>query len=95
MPLYHIHGLSVNVLASAMSGSSVVCTPGYKGPDQPTQWLASGAASWYSAVPTMHQGIVEAFLSLCVVVCVQASIGVHFLLRFCRGVEHIVPLFTP
>ena len=66
MPLYHIHGLSVNVLASAMSGSSVVCTPGYKGPDQPTQWLASGAASWYSAVPTMHQGIVEAFLSLCV-----------------------------
>ncbi|CAK9016299.1 unnamed protein product, partial [Durusdinium trenchii] len=59
MPLYHIHGLSVNVLASAMSGSSVVCTPGYKGPDQPTQWLASGAASWYSAVPTMHQGIVE------------------------------------
>lgn len=60
MPLYHIHGLSVNVLASAMSGSSVVCTPGYKGPEKPTEWLASGVASWYSAVPTMHQGIVEA-----------------------------------
>eukprot|EP00438_Fugacium_kawagutii_P024624 Skav216581 [mRNA] locus=scaffold22:30735:38835:+ [translate_table: standard] len=43
MPLYHIHGLSVNVLASAMSGSSVVCTPGYKGPEKPTEWLASGA----------------------------------------------------
>ena len=60
MPLYHIHGLSVNVLASAISGSSVICTPGYKGPDKPSEWLSSGLASWYSAVPTMHQGIVEA-----------------------------------
>jgi len=63
MPLYHIHGLSVNVLASAISGSSVICTPGYKGPDKPSEWLSSGLASWYSAVPTMHQGIVEACLS--------------------------------
>ena len=63
MPLYHIHGLSVNVLASAMSGSSVVCSPGYKGPGKPLEWLASGMATWYSAVPTMHQGITEAGLA--------------------------------
>lgn len=35
MPLYHIHGLSVNVLATAMSGASVICSPGYRGPDKP------------------------------------------------------------
>ncbi|CAJ1442054.1 unnamed protein product [Effrenium voratum] len=63
MPLYHIHGLSVNVLATAMSGASVICSPGYRGPDKPAEWLSSGAANWYSAVPTMHQGIVEAALS--------------------------------
>ncbi|CAK9028703.1 Oxalate--CoA ligase (Oxalyl-CoA synthetase) (Peroxisomal-coenzyme A synthetase) [Durusdinium trenchii] len=89
MPLYHIHGLSVNVLASAMSGSSVVCTPGYKGPDQPTQWLASGAASWYSAVPTMHQGIVEAGLSFDEFSATGAGIG---LIRNCSAA--LVPVLA-
>ncbi|CAK9033700.1 unnamed protein product [Durusdinium trenchii] len=89
MPLYHIHGLSVNVLASAMSGSSVVCTPGYKGPDQPTQWLASGAASWYSAVPTMHQGIVEAGFSLDEFSATGAGIG---LVRNCSAA--LVPVLA-
>ena len=28
MPLFHIHGLIVNILASAVAGSQVVCLPG-------------------------------------------------------------------
>lgn len=89
MPLYHIHGLSVNVLASAMSGSSVVCTPGYKGPDKPTEWLASGMASWYSAVPTMHQGIVEAGLSSSDFSAASAGVG---LIRNCSAA--LVPVLA-
>ena len=29
MPLYHLHGIMVNVLVSAVSGSAVACTPGW------------------------------------------------------------------
>jgi acyl-CoA synthetase (AMP-forming)/AMP-acid ligase II len=64
MPLYHIHGISVNVLATALSGASVLCTPGYSAPVDALQWLTNItgkgiAPTWYSAVPTMHQGIVD------------------------------------
>jgi hypothetical protein len=60
MPLYHIHGLSVNVLATALSGASVVCTPGYRGGPDALGWYSESLANWYSAVPTMHLGLVEA-----------------------------------
>eukprot|EP00747_Dinoflagellata_sp_TGD_P165277 gnl/TRDRNA2_/TRDRNA2_186348_c0_seq1.p1 gnl/TRDRNA2_/TRDRNA2_186348_c0~~gnl/TRDRNA2_/TRDRNA2_186348_c0_seq1.p1 ORF type:complete len:1158 (-),score=153.33 gnl/TRDRNA2_/TRDRNA2_186348_c0_seq1:131-3604(-) len=60
MPLYHIHGISVNVLATAFAGASVICSSGYPGPAGALRWLnESGTPLWYSAVPTMHQGIVE------------------------------------
>jgi len=58
MPLFHIHGLVAVVLASVRAGASVCCTPGFNAlsffglavEQQPT---------WYSAVPTMHQAIVQ------------------------------------
>ena len=69
MPLFHIHGLSVNILASLLAGASVLCTPGLyateKGVSDFFEWLKPDEGSdrkkvtWYSAVPTMHQAILE------------------------------------
>ena len=60
MPLFHIHGLIVNVLASILAGSTVICTPGMAGGVTAQTFierLARGPLrpTWYSAVPTMHQ----------------------------------------
>jgi oxalate---CoA ligase len=56
MPLFHIHGLVGAVLSSLAAGASVICTPGLDVKLFP-EWLATGAPTWYTAVPTMHQTI--------------------------------------
>ncbi|NEO41936.1 MAG: AMP-binding protein [Moorea sp. SIOASIH] len=56
MPLFHIHGLIGALLSSVSAGASVVCTPGFDGPKF-FDWLVEFHPTWYSAVPTMHQGI--------------------------------------
>lgn len=56
MPLFHIHGLIGALLSSIAAGSSVVCTPGFYAP-RFLEWLNTYQATWYSAVPTMHQQI--------------------------------------
>jgi len=58
MPLFHIHGLVAVVLASVRAGASVCCTPGFNA------LTFFGLAlehrpTWYSAVPSMHQAIVQ------------------------------------
>ncbi|NEP80319.1 MAG: AMP-binding protein [Okeania sp. SIO3B3] len=69
MPLFHIHGLSVNILATVLAGASVLCTPGLYATENGIgdffKWLKPDEGSdrkkvtWYSAVPTMHQAILE------------------------------------
>jgi acyl-CoA synthetase (AMP-forming)/AMP-acid ligase II len=56
MPLFHIHGLIAALLASLSAGASVVCTPGYDA-FRFFEWLSEFHPTWYTAVPTMHQGI--------------------------------------
>jgi acyl-CoA synthetase (AMP-forming)/AMP-acid ligase II len=56
MPLFHIHGLAAALLASLYAGGSVVCTGGLL-VTHFFEWLEQTEASWYTAVPTMHQGI--------------------------------------
>jgi acyl-CoA synthetase (AMP-forming)/AMP-acid ligase II/thioesterase domain-containing protein len=56
MPLFHIHGLMAALLASLHAGGSVVCTDGVYG-DRFFDWMDAFRPSWYTAVPTMHQGI--------------------------------------
>jgi acyl-CoA synthetase (AMP-forming)/AMP-acid ligase II len=56
MPLFHIHGLIAATLASLYAGGSVFCTPGFNAFRFFT-WLGQARASWYTAVPTMHQAI--------------------------------------
>jgi acyl-CoA synthetase (AMP-forming)/AMP-acid ligase II len=58
MPLFHIHGLVAAVLASLASGGSVVCTPGLTGFRFFT-WLRQVRPTWYTAVPTMHQALLD------------------------------------
>lgn len=58
MPLFHIHGLMATVLATLHTGASVFCTPGFNALKF-YGWLRESEATWYSAVPTMHQMIVS------------------------------------
>jgi acyl-CoA synthetase (AMP-forming)/AMP-acid ligase II len=54
MPLFHIHGLMASTMATFMSGGRVVLPAKF---DPLTFWPAihDHGATWYSAVPTMHQ----------------------------------------
>ena len=58
MPLFHIHGLIAAVLSSLYAGGSVNCTPGFNALKFFT-WLKAAQPSWYTAVPTMHQAVLE------------------------------------
>ena len=59
MPLFHIHGLVAALLASLAAGAGVACTPGLRAGDF-AAWLRDLAPTWYTAVPTIHQAILEA-----------------------------------
>ena len=54
MPLFHIHGLMASTMATLSSGGTVVVPPGF---DAMAFWpvVHQHRATWYSAVPTMHQ----------------------------------------
>jgi oxalate---CoA ligase len=54
MPLFHIHGLMASTMATFYSGGTVVVPTAF---DALTFWpvVAEHRATWYSAVPTMHQ----------------------------------------
>src|SRR5205823_5330059 len=56
MPFFHIHGLVAGILASISAGGTVCCPPGFQATSF-FSWLESSQATWYSAVPTMHQAI--------------------------------------
>jgi acyl-CoA synthetase (AMP-forming)/AMP-acid ligase II len=58
MPLFHIHGLVAALLASLEAGASVVCSPGFH-QVRWFEWLRETAPTWATAVPTMHQAILE------------------------------------
>ena len=58
MPLFHIHGLIAAVLASLHAGATIYCTPGFSALRFFT-WLDDARPTWYTAVPTMHQAILE------------------------------------
>jgi len=59
MPLFHIHGLIGAALSSWSAGAGVVCTPGWD-PDRFFDWLGDPGATWYTAVPTIHQSVLAA-----------------------------------
>lgn len=58
MPLFHIHGLIGALLSSLHAGGSVYCPAGFNALKFFAQ-LDESQATWYSAVPTMHQTILS------------------------------------
>jgi len=56
MPLFHIHGLIGALLSSMYAGASAHCPPGFNALKF-FGWLDEAKATWYSAVPTMHQTV--------------------------------------
>ncbi|HUS06720.1 MAG TPA: AMP-binding protein, partial [Bryobacteraceae bacterium] len=54
MPLFHIHGLAGSLLSSLLAGSSVYCPPAFNALSF-AGWMAESRATWYTAVPSMHQ----------------------------------------
>lgn len=58
MPLFHIHGLIAGVLASLAGSSSLVATSGFDA-FRFFNWWETFTPSWYTAVPTMHQLLLQ------------------------------------
>ena len=59
LPLFHIHGLVAALLASLSAGGSIACTPGVARGSF-FKWMDELHPTWYTAVPTVHQAIVDA-----------------------------------
>jgi acyl-CoA synthetase (AMP-forming)/AMP-acid ligase II/thioesterase domain-containing protein/acyl carrier protein len=59
MPLFHIHGIVAALLASLHAGGSVYCAPGFRR-DEVVEWIDDAKPTWYTAVPTIHQAMLEA-----------------------------------
>ncbi|MFL5281635.1 MAG: acyl--CoA ligase [Rhodopila sp.] len=58
MPLFHIHGLIAATLSSLAAGGAVCCSPGFNA-FRFFGWFSEARPTWYTAVPTMHQTILE------------------------------------
>jgi acyl-CoA synthetase (AMP-forming)/AMP-acid ligase II len=59
LSLFHAHGLISGTLAALAAGSSVVCTRGFNA-DAFLSWLNEFGATWYTAVPAIHQAVLSA-----------------------------------
>jgi acyl-CoA synthetase (AMP-forming)/AMP-acid ligase II len=53
MPLFHVHGLVASTLSTLLSGGAVV-VPGKFSPLSFWRTVRDTGATWYSAVPTIH-----------------------------------------
>ena len=86
MPLFHIHGLIGAILSSLTAGASLICTPGFDAV-RFFEWLAAYAPTWYSAVPTMHQAVLERAAAI----KKQENIASSGILRFVRSSSASLP----
>eukprot|EP01046_Picozoa_sp_COSAG06_P017415 COSAG06_NODE_1183_length_10357_cov_17.781244_4_plen_558_part_00 len=60
MPLHHLHGIAVSLLASVIAGAAVVCPRGSVDGRHLLRCLREHQASWYSATPTHHLALLQA-----------------------------------
>lgn len=58
LPLFHIHGLVATLCAPLHAGGAVVCTEGFDAMKF-FRWIGDFSPTWYSAVPSMHQAILQ------------------------------------
>lgn len=83
LPLFHIHGFSA-LLATLISGGSVVCPPSFSAP-QFFDWLERFHPTWYTAAPTIHQAVLAHAPNH------RALLNGHSL-RFIRSASSAMPL---
>jgi len=83
LPLFHIHGLVGALLATLSSGGAVVAPPELLTP-RFFDWIDEFAPSWYTAVPTMHQAVLDRARS-------NAEIIARRPLRFIRSSSAALP----
>ena len=83
MPLFHVHGLVAALLSSLAAGASVTCTPGFLAP-KVLDWIEECRPTWYTAVPTMHQAILNRVPS-------QPDLPLCTSLRFIRSCSSALP----
>lgn len=83
MPLFHIHGLMAAVLSSMLAGASVVCMPGFH-VDQFFEGSTRFKPTWYTAVPTIHQAILNR-------VEAKPELAARAALRFIRSSSSALP----
>jgi oxalate---CoA ligase len=62
MPLFHIHGLIAGLLSSLSAMASVAIPPAFSSSSF-FGWLEEVQATWYTAVPAMHQAVVRAAMT--------------------------------
>jgi acyl-CoA synthetase (AMP-forming)/AMP-acid ligase II/acyl carrier protein len=62
MPLYHMHGLVSVLFSSLVVGASVVCVTKFDCQEF-FSWLDEYSPTWYSASPTIHQGVLDCIKS--------------------------------
>lgn len=58
MPLFHLHGIVVNILVSLLSEIPVLCVASFDAKGF-YNWIVQFNITWYSAVPSMHQSILQ------------------------------------
>lgn len=58
MPLFHVHGLMGSMMATLASGGTLVVPAGFSAMEF-WKWMREFRPTWYSAVPTMHQLLLQ------------------------------------
>jgi acyl-CoA synthetase (AMP-forming)/AMP-acid ligase II/acyl carrier protein len=65
MPLFHVGGIYANLLGSLSVGGSVICLPAFNGEIFANILIQTECApTWYSAVPTIHQMVLDTAKSI-------------------------------
>jgi acyl-CoA synthetase (AMP-forming)/AMP-acid ligase II/acyl carrier protein len=82
MPLFHIHGLIGALLSSVAAGATTVCAQGFVAPEF-MGWLRDLKPTWYTAVPTIHQKVLE---------MAKSDPGKYDSLRFIRSASSALPV---
>ncbi|MBY8977773.1 AMP-binding protein [Rhodobacteraceae bacterium NNCM2] len=62
LPMHHAHGLISGLMSTLASGASVICMPRFDAPGF-FDLLQRMRPSWYTAVPAIHQAVLEAAAS--------------------------------
>ena len=88
MPLFHVHGLVASTLATFSTGGTVVVPPRFNALNF-WQVAETHAATWYSAVPSIHQALLNRAKSR-----EAAGPGPRSRLRFIRSCSSALPSTT-